>query len=287
MSKFVLSILCLLSLLPSARAQESKREREREHKAVRVTIGHGGLVLIAMANDGLAVATDGSSFNADGTVSLADKLLDVGGHGALAFGGTVSIQDPIGRAVREEVNVSRLAAAWLKAHPEIGLEAANRELNAEIAASVTKFFSTRDPGPQANKYQFDVIFAGYVDGKPSVLGTRYFLPKIRGGKPRTESIPAPAKIGNLFAVGPVGAKNELLAGKSAALSTFKAEAPVAKFRSSRPETLSASDFTGLFDVILRAAESAEGKKLEPGGGIVAPRNSFAIVTAAGFEWKKP
>src|SRR5258708_6273944 len=182
MSKFILPVVCLLSLLASAVEQD--KDRDREHKAVHVTIGlHGGLVLIAVAGDGLAVATDGSSFNADGTVSLADKLLAVGGRGALAFGGAVSIQDPIGRAVREEVNVSRLAASWLQAQPEIGIDAANRELNAAIASAVAKFFATRDPGPEANKHQFDVIFAGYIDGKPSILGTRYFLPKTRGGQP--------------------------------------------------------------------------------------------------------
>jgi hypothetical protein len=287
MSKFILPVVCLLSLLASAGEQERAREREREHKTVHVTVGHGGLVLIAVAGDGLAIATDGSSFNADGTVSLADKLLAVGGRGALALGGTVSIQDPIGRAVRQEVNVSRLAAAWLQAHPEIGIEAANRELNAAIASAVTKFFATRDPGPEANRHQFDVIFAGFIDGKPSILGTRYFLPKTRGGQPRTEPISAPAKTGDLLAIGPVRVKDELLTGKSAALGAFKTEAPVAKFRSSKPEDLSAQDFAGLFDVVLRAAESEEGKKLETGGAIVAPRNSFAVVTTGGFEWKKP
>ena len=250
-------------------------------------IGHGGLVLLASTPEGFALAADGSSFNADGTVSLADKLLAVGKHGALLLGGTVAIQDPVGRAVRQEVNVSRIAAAWLQSHPGVDLDAASRELNALIADSLAKFYADRDPGTDANKYKFEMIFAGFSGSRPAIHRTRYFIPKARGGKARTEVIAASVKPGELLAFGPVRVKDELLTGKSAALKSFKAEAPVAKFHQS-PQTFTLQDYIGLFNVILRAAESEEGKKLEHTGAIVAPINAFATVSAAeGFTGKKP
>jgi hypothetical protein len=285
MSKLILPLICLLSL-PSLLAQTS--EREREHKKIHVVIGHGGLVLLAGTPEGFALASDGSSFNADGTVSLADKLMAVGRQGAVALAGTVAIQDPVGRAVREEVNVSRVIGAWLQAHPGVELDAANREINAAITGTLTNFYATRDPGADANKYKFEIIFAGFAGGQPSILRTRYFIPGARGGKPRAEAIATSFKPGQLLAFGPVRVKDELLSGKSDSLKTFKAEAPVTKFRSAAPGTLTLQDYIGLFDVILRAAESEEGRKFETSGAIVAPINAFATVTAAeGFARKKP
>lgn len=282
MLKRILPLICLLSLLASA----SQRE-EREHKKIKVVIGHGGLVLIARTNEGFALAADGSSFNADGTVSLADKLLAAGKRGALLLAGTVAIQDPVGRPVRQEVNVSRVAAAWLQSHPEVEIDAASRELNALVAGTVEKFYATRDPGADANKYQFEMIFAGFTGTQPVITRTRYFIPRVKGGKPRAETVAATLAPGALLASGPVKAKNELLGGKSAALKTFKSEAAVAKFRAASGN-LSLQDFIGLFDVVLRAAESEEGKKLESTGAIVAPVNVFATVTPGeGFASKKP
>ncbi|MBZ5520870.1 MAG: hypothetical protein LAP21_01295 [Acidobacteriia bacterium] len=282
MSKLVLPLICLLSLLAPA------GEREKEHRKIHVVIGHGGLVLLAGTQEGFVLAADGSSFNADGTVSLADKLLAVGKRGALLLGGTVAIQDPVGRPVRQEVNVSRLAAAWLQSHPDIEIDAASRDLNTLITDTLARFYATRDPGADADKYKFEVILAGFVGGQPSITRTRYFIPQAKGGKVRTENVATAVKPGELLAFGPVRVKDELLRGKSGALKTFKAEAPVRKFRASAPGTLSPQDYIDLFDVILRAAESAEGKKLETTGAVVAPTNAFATVTAAeGFAWKKP
>jgi len=282
MSKLILPLICLMSLLAAA------GEQEREHRKFHLVIGHGGLVLLAGTPEGFALAADGSSFNADGTVSLADKLMAVGKRGALALGGTVAIQDPVGRAVRQEVNVSRMAAAWLAAHPETDIDTASRELNAAIADTLAKFYATRDPGADAGKYQFELIFAGFAAGQPKTLRTRYYLPKVKGGKARTESIAVAVKPGEVLAFGPERVKEELLRGKSNALKTFKAEAPVKKFReSAAPGTFSLQDYIELFDVILRAAESEEGKKLESSGAIVTPTNAFATVTAGeGFAWKK-
>jgi hypothetical protein len=282
MSKLILPLLCLMSLLASA------GEKEREHRKIKLVIGHGGLVLLAGTPEGFALAADGSSFNADGTVSLADKLMAVGKRGALALGGTVAIQDPIGRAVRQEVNVSRFAAAWLQAHPDLEIEAASQQLNAAVEETLAKFFATRDPEAGAGKYQFELIFAGFSGGQAKVLRTRYYLPKAKGGKARTETIAVAVKPGQVLAFGPERVKEELLRGKSNALKAFKAEAPVKKFREpAAPGTFSLQDYIALFDVILRAAESEEGKKLEAAEGIVAPPNAFATVTAGeGMVWKK-
>src|SRR5258706_14538518 len=104
MPRLVRPLIGLMPLLASA------GEREREHKKIKVVIGHGGLALLARTTEGFALAADGSSFNADGTVSLADKLLAAGKHGALLLGGTVAIQDPVGPPVRQEGNVSRGSA---------------------------------------------------------------------------------------------------------------------------------------------------------------------------------
>lgn len=282
LTRAVLLLVCLAPALMPAGGQE----REREHRKFKLVIGHGGLVLLAATQEGFALATDGSSFNADGTTSLAEKLLAVGKHGAVAFAGTVAIQDPVGRAVRQEVNVSRLAAAWLKAHPEADIDMAGRELNAHLENALTKFYATRDPEGDAGKYKFSIIFAGFVNHQPSIQGTRYFIPKAKGGKPHTEKIAATGQPGELLAFGPAKVKDELLSGKSDALKTFKDEAPVKKFRAA-PGGFVLQDYIDLFNVILRASESPEGAKFDGTGATVAKPNSFAVVTQqGGFEWKR-
>ena len=75
---------------------------------VHILPNHTGLVLIAATHEGFAVAADGAQTNADGTASEVQKVFQVGKYGAIAFAGSVSIQDPIDRPVREEVNVSRI-----------------------------------------------------------------------------------------------------------------------------------------------------------------------------------
>src|SRR5258708_1790140 len=77
-----------------------------------VTPGRVGMVMIANAGDGFALAADGASTNADGTLSTVQKLLPAGKNGAVLFAGAVSIQDPVGRPVREEVNVVPMASRW-------------------------------------------------------------------------------------------------------------------------------------------------------------------------------
>ena len=101
---------------------------------VHVFPGHTGLVLITTTHEGFAVAVDGAQSNADGTSSEVQKLFPVGKYGAIAFAGNVSIQDPVDRPVREEVNISRIAKTWLDSHPDAALEMANSEINTALTA---------------------------------------------------------------------------------------------------------------------------------------------------------
>jgi hypothetical protein len=246
-----------------------------------------GLVLIADIHEGFVVATDGAQFNADGTASEVQKLFQVGKYGAIALAGSVSIQDPIDRPVREEVNISRIAKAWLDSHSDAGLETANREINALVSQAVAKFFSTRNPAAQAGKYVFAIICLGFADGKPFTEGTRYSIPLSKGKPARAEKFSGNAGPGVIWGYGGGRVPAELTSGKSVALKEFKGEPSVKKFHSSAARDLSPQDFINLFDTILRAAESEEGKKFNHGSSIIAPPNRFATISEKdGFAWKK-
>jgi hypothetical protein len=254
---------------------------------IHVFPSHTGLVLIGATSDGFAIAADGAQSNADGTASEIQKLYQVGKYGAIAFPGSVSIQDPMNRPVREEVNISRIAKAWLDAHPDAGLETANREINSLISQVVAKFFSTRDPGPQAGKFAFAIICIGFVDSKPMMAGNKYFMPVSRGKSPRVEKAPGTTKPGEVWIFGDGKIPEELMKGKLNALKKFKAEPSVNRFRSSRTQDLTAQDFAGLFDTILQAAESDEGKRFDHNSSIVAPPNRLATISVKNaFAWSK-
>jgi len=237
-----------------------------------------GLVLIAAAQDGLALAADGSSLNADGRVSQEQKLFQLGKQGALALTGAVSIQDPVGGRVRGEINVARIAAAWVAAHGDADLETANREVNATIAAEFNKFLSARDPGAAAGTVKFRVMAAGYSAGKPSLIVTTYFMPGTKGKPARTVQTSVAPKPGDLWIFGSSAAPAEILSGKNAAFRTFREEPGVARFHSAQKSSLTAPDYVGLFQAMLQAAESAEGRKLDGKLAIVAAPNQFATVT---------
>lgn len=245
-----------------------------------------GLVLIGTTQDGFVLATDGSSLNADGRVSQEQKLFQLGKNGALALSGTVSIQDPIGGRVREEVNVARIAAAWSAAHPEADVQTAEREINSEIAAALNKYLSTRDPGAERGRFKFGVIVAGFNDDKPVLAITKYFLPTIKGKPARTERTSAYTHSGDLWIFSNSSVPDEILAGKTNGLKAFKNEPAAEKFRSAPKAGLSEQEYVNLFDSILRAAESDEGKKLDGKRAIVASPNRFATVKQDGFAWSK-
>lgn len=277
MPKIIL-LACLLSSLALA---------DETVEIVHVSPSRTGLLLIASTHDGFAVASDGAQANADGTASEVQKVFQVGKHGAIAFAGSVSIQDPIDRPMREEVNVSRIAKGWLDSHPDAGLETANSEVNALVSQTVAKFFSTRNPGAQAGKFAFAIICVGLVDGKPFTAGNKYFTPISKGKAARTEKTAENLKIGEVWSNGPGKVLEELVSGRSAALAKFKAEPSVKKFHSSAARDLSAQDFLNLFDTILRAAESDEGKKFDRTPYMAAPPNRLATISAKdGFAWKK-
>jgi hypothetical protein len=237
-----------------------------------------GLVLIGAAPDGIALAADGSTLNADGRVSQEQKLFPAGKQGAVAIAGTVSLQDPVGRRVRGEVNVARIAGAWLAAHAYLDIKAADHDLNVAVATAVNQFFSTRDPGAQKGAFKFTIVSVGFLDGNPVVIVTRYFLPALKGKPMRAERTSTPAQPGEMWIFGNSGVPSALLAEKSAVLADVRKEPAVQKFHSTPAASLAVQDYVSLFDQVLRAAESNEGKKVDGKRAIVAPPNRLGTVT---------
>ncbi|MGZ4875946.1 MAG: hypothetical protein ACXV5R_12300 [Candidatus Angelobacter sp.] len=244
-----------------------------------------GLVLIAATRQGFALAADGSSLNADGRVSQEQRLLQAGRHGAIMIAGSVSIQDPVGKRVREEVNIGRIASSWLAAHTDADLQTADHEVNAAVAAAMNKFLSTRTPGAESGAFKFGIIATGLVDGKPTLIATRYFMPGPKRKAMRTEHTSSVAQPGEIWIFSRSSVPLELLTGKSNTLEQFRGDATIKKFRSTQNSGLAEQDYLTLFDRILKASESDQGKKLDGKRAIVAPPNRFATVTSKdGFSW---
>lgn len=256
--------------------------------APQVVPARVGLVLIGATPQGFVVATDGSSLNADGRVSQEQKLFRAGKQGALALAGTVSVQDPLGKRVREEVNLARIAGAWLAVHPDVDIQTADREVNASIAAAMNRFLSTREYRAENGGFKFAVIVVGYIDGKPTVVSTRYFMPGLRGKPMRTERAVASAKAGDIWIFSQSSVPLELLIGKSNTLEQFQSDPAIKKFRPTPSADLTTQDYLAFFDRVLRASESEQGKKLDGKRAIVVPPNRFAyVVLKDGFAWSTP
>jgi hypothetical protein len=244
-----------------------------------------GMVLIAATNQGFVLATDGSSLNADGRVSVEQRLFPAGKNGAILIAGSVSIQDPLGRKVREEVNIGRIASGWLTGHPDSDLQTVDRELNAVVASAMNKFLSTRNPGTNGGKFQFGIVAAGFADGKPTLIATRYFMPMAKGKPVRTERTSAAAQPGEIWIYSQSAVPPALMAARSNSLEQFRNDPAVKKLHSSQNSVLTEQDYLALFDRILQASESDQGKKLDGKSAVVAPPNRFATVTSAtGFSW---
>lgn len=275
MTKKLIALFCstaLLAQVPSA------------GQRVQVFPGRTGLVLIAAASDGFSVATDAAQLNADGTISQADKLFPIGKEGVVAIAGAVSTQDPVNRPVREEFDVAAMVRAWVDSHPGASLDSGIREISTLVSNNANRFFAARVSAKDAGKFKFALVFAGYKDDKPVLTGTRYFMPLAKGRAMKIEPISVEIEPGKVFLFGPGAVATELLSGTSAALKTFKAEPAVKKYRSSRPEQMTAHDLGALLKVVLQATESAEGKKLS-GAIAVAPPNKFGeIKPGQGFVW---
>jgi len=262
MRKTVLLLSLLISLMLSARPAQPVPH----FVAAKV-----GVVLIGTGSDGLALAADGSSLNADGRISQEQKLFPAGKQGAVAIAGAVSLQDPVGRRVREEVNVARIAGEWLAGHADLDIKAADHDLNATVAAAVNRFVSKRDPGTQKGAFKFAIVSAGFLDDKPVVMVTRYFLPMVQGKPMRTERTVTPAKAGELWILGSAGLRAASLERKSAVFTTATKDPAV-------------RNYINLFHQILRTAESG-------GSGVTnrtAPPNRLATVTLKeGFAAASP
>jgi hypothetical protein len=275
MHKMVLLFTFLACLLSTARTAS----------APHVVPAKTGLILIGAGQEGFALASDGGSLNADGRVSQEQKLFQAGKQGALALAGAVSIQDPVGKRVREEVNIARIAGAWLAAHPDVDIQTADREVNAAVTTAMNKFLSTREPGAAGGAFKFAIIAAGFVDGKPTVIATRYFMPGTKGKAMRTEHTSTQAKAGDIWIYSRSSVPLELMTGKSKSLEQLKSDPAIQKFRSAPNPSLGVQDYVALFDRTLRASESDQGKKLDGKRAIVAPPNRFATLTSKeGFNW---
>ncbi|HEY5029192.1 MAG TPA: hypothetical protein VIK39_12345 [Candidatus Angelobacter sp.] len=276
MHKTVLLFLFLVCLLATARESVP---------APHVVPAKVGMVLIGATRQGFALAADGSSLNADGRVSQEQRLFQAGRHGAIMIAGSVSTQDPVTKRVREEVNVGRIAGPWLAAHPDADLQTADREVNAAVAAAMNKFLATRSAGAEGGAFKYGIIAAGSVDGKPTLIATRYFMPGPKGKAMRAERTSSVAQPGEIWIFSRSSVPLELLAGKSNTLEQFRGDPAVKKFRSSQGSGLAEQDYLTLFDRILKASESDQGKKLDGKRAIVAPPNRFATVTSKdGFAW---
>jgi hypothetical protein len=257
-------------------------------QTVRIISGRGGLVMVARAGEDFVVASDSAVLNADGTLSTVQKILPVGKNGALLLAGMVSLQDPVSKPVREEVNISRIAASWLAAHPEADIHTAREQINSQVVAALAKFFSVRHPGAEANQYKFTLIYAGFVDEKPVCNATRYYLPAARGKNPRAEDLFATLESGEARIFSGSVAVREMLNGKSHGLSEFKADPAMQKLHRTGTQGLQAEDYLRIFSTTLGAAESAEGEKLDSGRAIISAPNKFATITRKnGFAWSNP
>ena len=274
MHKLILLVAFLGCLLAAAPAATTPR-------VVPVKVG---LVMIGATQEGFALAADGGSLNADGRVSQEQKLFQIGKQGALLLAGTVSIQDPVGRRVREEVNIARISGAWLAAHPDVDIQTADREINAAVATGLNKFFSTRNFASESGAFKFGIIVAGFVEGKPTVIATRYFMPGMKGKAMRTERNSAAATAGDMWIFSRSSVPLELIMEKSNRMAQFRADPAIKKVRAASPN-LTLQDYVAFFDRALRASESDQGKKLDGQRAIVAPPNRFATVTPKdGFGW---
>jgi hypothetical protein len=263
----VISISVLLAQAPAA------------GPAVHAFPGRNGIALVAMGQNGFALAADGAQYNADGTISQTQKILPVGKMGAVIFAGKTSQQDPVGRAVREEFNPLRIATPWLEKHQDVSIEMASRELGAILSDSANKYFSRRATPKDANKQAFAAIFVGYENGQPFMKENRYFLPQAAGKKIRAEAVMAVPAPGEVWIFGLTKVARDLIAGSSPAMKKFRSEGAVTKLLKSKPADISAEDFAGAFTTILTAVESPEGKVLDPGPALVGGPNRVAIITS--------
>jgi len=244
--------------------------------------------MVAQTGEDFVVASDSAVLNADGTLSSVQKILPVGKNGALLVAGLVSLQDPVSKPVREEVNISRIAASWLSAHPEADIRTAREQINSQVLAALAKFFSVRNPGTEANQYRFTLIYAGFLNDKPVCNAIRYYLPAARGKNPRTENLFMELEASEARIFSGSRAVPELLNGKSHGLGEFKAAPAMQKLRNSGTQGLQTEDYLQIFSAILGAAESDEGVKLDSGRAVISPPNKFATITRkGGFAWASP
>jgi hypothetical protein len=234
------------------------------------------LVLVAYTRGTFVFGADGASANADGTVSEVQKIFPVGKNGAILFSGATSIQDPVERPVRQQLNIVRIAKTWLDAHPDADLPTAGHEIYRAVSQALTTFFAQRDPGIEAGHDKFTIVFVGFVEGKAVVMTTAYGIPR-KGAVARTQTASDQATPGRIWMFGQSDVAERLLRGDRGPLEKFQAEPGPVKYHTHR-DKMTDSDYLSLFGTMLRASESAEGQQAHHGLGPVAPPNRFATLT---------
>jgi hypothetical protein len=267
MNRAIIFLSCVTALL----AQPHSQSRHLKQFG-----GNTGLVLIASARDGWAIATDGAQLNADGTTSRADKLFPIGRVGAVAIAGSVSIQDPVGRPVREELDVAGIVRTWIASHPDASLDSGIREITGQVSREAIRFFSARGPGKHAGEYRFTLIFAGYTNQKPVIIGSKYFAPIAKGRPPKIEPIAVSATPGTILVFGPGAVAAEVFDGNSASLKKFKSSDAIANYKSSSPQSLTAQQLSTVLGTILDATESAQGKAFSRNSKVAAPNKIITV-----------
>lgn len=246
---------------------------------------HGTLILAVHTQDGFALAADGATLGSDGRIRETQKIFPVGQSGAITFVGYLAVQDDA--QPQERVDVLEITNRWLSSHPKAEIEQANAEINSLIQIAFTKFFASRNPGKEAGTQKFRVVSFGFQNGRALAMRTKYFLPERAGNSMRTEQTNDLPE-NKVLALGKWKVQEELMGGTSSALQTFKAESAVQKFRTSPSKVLSLGDYINLFDTILRATESEQGKAFDSDPAIAGPPNRFALITPKrGFYWVEP
>jgi hypothetical protein len=196
MRKFIFVFACITTVFA---------QRTQKQAPLNFVPSRTGLVLIGIGSDGVALATDSAQVNADDTTSQADRIFPIGKEGAVLIAGTTSIQDPLKRRVREELNISTIVAKWVGSHPETSLETADRALNDEISKAATEFFLSRAQALRSNRYEFEIISVGMSEGNPRLIQKHYTLPptKARHVSDGTSAWPKPGEMCLAFVGGSV------------------------------------------------------------------------------------
>lgn len=250
--------------------------------------GHGTLVLVAFARDGVVVAGDSGTASEKGGFSFGERKVDRAGQfGAMAFvGSRTAIQNP---KTHRLLSLPRVAIAWEMVHADIPAEKVPEEMSKYVAAKATKFIRQlpyiEDPGPAF----FKIIFVGYDSARRPFFRESHF--SMQRGSSITYAIkkndPIPPGV---IRYGMPWVCSEVLEGKSPDFQNFKEESAVKQYRTAEKQRklreLTVSDYLAVFDVCFGATESFQAQSKYPMLKMVGPPNPHVVVNRkTGVEYK--